>query len=322
MPDTPAPTGPATDSHRPVSSPPRRPVSSPPRRPLARYVLGAADAPTLVYLHGVTSSAASSSGALEHWADAGYRVIALDARGHGLSPRWSKEELAQASEVLVDDVLHVLSELAQERDTRCDTRCAAGEAAALSAPAASAAPAARPVLIGHSMGGATAMVAASRRPDLLAGTVLIDPARYGTRSPDELRARGAARARLRATDLADLPRAVARALADDEVPDGEALTGVWAQERTDPALLATGVVAPAVPWEEAMAALAVPTLLVTGDRPGSARVGTEGLALLRRQANPWVETALVAGAGHDVRRCDPHGFHRAVDPWLRRVLGR
>lgn len=294
-----------------TAAPPRRPAPSPPRRPPARYVLGATDAPTLVYLHGVTSSAVSSSGALEHWADAGYRVIALDARGHGLSPRWSEGELAQAGEVLVDDVLHVLSELAQERDARR----AAGEAAALAAPTA------RPVLIGHSMGGATAMVAATRRPDLLAGAVLIDPARYGTRSPDELLARGAARARLRASDLADLPQAVARALADDEVPDGEALAGVWAQERTDPALLATGVVAPAVPWEEAMAALAVPTLLVTGDRPGSARVGTEGLALLRRQANPWVETALVAGAGHDVRRCDPHGFHGAVDPWLRRVLG-
>lgn len=291
MPHTAAPASPATA----------------PRRPLARYVLGAAHAPTIVYLHGVTSGAVSSSGALERWADDGYRVVALDARGHGLSPRWSQEELADAGQVLVDDVLDVLTELAREREGR--------RALGLAVCAA------RPVVVGHSMGAATAMVVAARHPDLLSGAVLIDPARYGTRTPEELRARGAARARVRAADLADLPAAVARGLADDEVPDDEAVAGVWAQERTDPALLACGVVAPEVVWQEAMAALAVPTLLVTGDRPGSARVGPEGLDLVRGLGNPWISAALVPGAGHDVRRSDPEGFHRAVDPWLRRLLG-
>ncbi|MCL3777334.1 alpha/beta hydrolase [Actinomyces sp. AC-18-1] len=274
---------------------------------MARYVLGAPGAPTLVYLHGITACAASASDALEHWAAAGYRVIALDARGHGLSPRWSEEELSDAGGILLDDLLHALADLAQERRARRSAGLPDAET--------------RPVVVGHSMGAATAMVAAARRPDLLSGAVLIDPARYGTRGPDELRARGAARARLRARDLTDLPAALARALDDDEVPGSEALAGLWAQQRTDPALLTTGVVAPEVPWEQAMAALAVPTLLVTGDRPGSARVGTEGLALLRRLGNPWVEPVLVPGAGHDVRRSDPQAFHRAVDPWLRRLLG-
>ncbi|QPL06454.1 alpha/beta fold hydrolase [Actinomyces respiraculi] len=274
---------------------------------MARYVLGAPDAPTLVYLHGITSSAASSSEALEHWAAAGYRVIALDARGHGLSPRWSQEELSDAGAILTDDLLQALTDLAQESHARRSADL----------PVA----AARPVVVGHSMGAATAMVAATRRPDLLGGVVLIDPARYGTRGPEELRARGAARARMRGRDLADLPAALARILSDDEVPETEAVAGVWAQQHTDPALLVTGVVAPEAEWEQAMATLAVPTLLVTGDRPGSARVGTEGLALLGRLGNPWIETALVPGAGHDVRRCDPQAFHRVVDPWLRRYLG-
>lgn len=274
-------------------------------QPLARIVVGPDDAPTLVLLHGITSSAVSSACAVDHWVARGYRIVAVDARGHGLSPRWTEPELARAGDVLVEDAVAVLTDL----DTQARGRRALG------LPVAPA-----PVVVGHSMGAATAMVAAVRRPDLLAGVVLVDPARYGTRTPEELRARGAGRRRARAALLTDPPAAAARALADGDVPDGEAMAGVWASQRTDPGLLDTGVVAPEVSWEEAMAALAVPTLLVTGDRPGAARVGHEGLDVLARLANPHVTTALVPGAAHDVRRSRPRGFYDAVDPWLAVLL--
>ena len=253
-------------------------------RSLARIVVGPDDAPTLVLLHGITSSAVSQADAIDHWSALGYRVIAVDARGHGLSPRWeSDEDLA-----------------VQARGRR-----------ALGLPDAPA-----PVVIGHSMGAATAMVVAGRRPELVRGVVLHDPARYGSRSPAELLARGAGRERARRAEVADPAAAVARALADPEVPDSEAVAGVWASQRTDPALLRTGVVAPEVEWTEAMAELAVPALLVTGDRPGAARVGREGLEVVGRLANPLVTTALVPGGAHDVRRTRPAGFYDAVDPWL------
>ena len=71
-------------------------------------------------------------------------------------------------------------------------------------------------------------------------------------------------------------------------------------------------------WDEAMAALEVPALLLTGDRPGSARVGREGLATVAR--NPRITPVLVPGAGHQVRRSDPQAFYRAVDEWLSEVL--
>ena len=238
--------------------------------PLARITAGPVDAPTLVLLHGITASALSQTDAIDHWTALGYRVVAVDARGHGLSPRWAPQELERAGEVL----------------------------------------------IGHSMGAATAMVVAARRPELLTGVVLADPARYGSRSPAELLARGAARERARAAELADPPAAVRRALADAEIPDSEAVVGVWAGQRMDPALLRTGVVAPEAEWAETMAALAVPALLVTGDRPGAARVGPEGLEVVKRIANPYVTTALVPGAAHDVRRSRPDGFYAVVDPWL------
>ena len=140
----------------------------------------------------------------------GYRVVAVDARGHGLSPRWEPAQLERAGEVLVEDLIAVLEEL----------EAASCGRAALGLPTPAA-----PVVIGHSMGAATAMVAAVRRPDLVTGVVLEDPARFGTRSPRELLARGAARERARAAEVADLPAAVGRAL--ETMPDAEALPGVW-----------------------------------------------------------------------------------------------
>ena len=265
---------------------------------LARIVAGPDAAPTLVLLHGITGSAVSLAEAIDHWVGRGYRVVAVDARGHGLSPRWEPAQLERAGEVLVEDLIAVLEDLE-----------AASRARGLPTPPA-------PVVIGHSMGAATAMVAAVRRPDLLCGVVLEDPARFGTRSPHELLARGAARERARAAEVADLPAAVGRAL--ETMPDAEALPGVWASQRTDPGLLLTGVVTPEVPWDEAMAALEVPALLLTGDRPGSARVGSEGLAAAAR--NPRITPVLVPGAGHQVRRSDPQAFYRAVDTWLAEVL--
>ena len=271
---------------------------------LARIVVGPDDAPALVLLHGITSSALSQADAIGHWAARGYRVVAVDARGHGLSPRWTSAELERAGQVLADDVVAVLEDLDVERRGRA--------ALGLGAPPP-------PVLIGHSMGAATAMVVGARRPGLVRALVLIDPARYGTRTPDELLARGAARERAAAAVAADPAAAVARALADGEVPGVEALPGVWASQRMDAGLLRTGVVAPPVAWEEGMAALEVPTLLVTGDRPGSARVGRDGLDFLERWDDLRFAAAFVPCAEHDVRRTRPAGFYDVVDAWLRRA---
>ena len=285
---------------------------------LARITIGPPIAPTLVLLHGITGSAVSQAEAIEHWAARGYRVIAVDARGHGLSPRWSAEQLHRAGQVLIDDVVEVLHELGGHRP-RHDGGRPGGPASHLPDPQVpgTGRPAPAPVLIGHSMGAATAMVIGGRHPELVSGVVLEDPALYGTRSPEELLARGAARERARAGEIADPASTVARALEDPATPAGEALPGVWATQRSDPALLRSGTVAPQVPWQEAIAALAVPALLVTGDRPGSARVGPAGLERIA-ELNPRIETVLVPGAGHQVRRGDPQAYYTAVDGWLER----
>lgn len=260
---------------------------------LARIIAGPDRAPTLVLLHGITGSAISLAGAIDHWVGRGLRVVAVDARGHGLSPRWSPEQIERAGEVLVEDLVEVLEGLGP-----------AGR---------SASPGAGPVVIGHSMGAATAMVVAGRRPDLMAGVVLEDPALYGTRSPEELVARGAARERARAAEAADPAGSLARSTA---LPT-EILPGVWAAQRTDPALLRSGVVCPEVPWRQAVEEMGVPALLVTGDGQG-ARVGPQGLEVMAG-LNPRLEGVVIPGAGHQVRRFAPEAFYAAVDAWLERL---
>ncbi|MBI2773463.1 MAG: alpha/beta fold hydrolase [Chloroflexi bacterium] len=103
---------------------------------------GAAGEPPIVLVHGVTFRS-------EDWENifprlkTRYRVIAYDARGHGKSGRAASFTLDD----LASDLGRVLREIA-------------------------AAPA---IVIGHSIGGATALVTAAREPSLVRGLVLEDP---------------------------------------------------------------------------------------------------------------------------------------------------
>lgn len=286
---------------------------------------GPVGAPQLVLLHGITSSAAANWPSIAHWSQRGWRVIALDARGHGLSPRWQPQQLLRAGQQLVDDVVEVLEYLQ-----------------ATPAPAQNAAPAARPsapndqsglgavseptpaaglkpILIGHSMGAATAAVVAAQRPDLVSALVLEDPARYGTRSHSELLRRGQARANHVSRTLVDLPASLAALLENagtlGQPSAQEALPALWASQQMDQSLLETGVVAPEVEFTQLMESISLPTLLLTGDRRGEARVGAQLLAQLMEQ-NPHICGQVMPGAGHQVRRANPQAYYDVVDAFL------
>ena len=69
----------------PSPASPALPASAAPA-PLARHLAGPLDddtAPVLVLSHGITDSAACWAEAVDRWSAAGYRIVALDARGHG-----------------------------------------------------------------------------------------------------------------------------------------------------------------------------------------------------------------------------------------------
>lgn len=295
---------------------------------------GPVGAPQLVLLHGITSSAAANWPSIAHWSQRGWRVIALDARGHGLSPRWQPQQLLRAGQQLVDDVVEVLeylqSALAPAQNAAptagasapndqsgpgADSEASATSATSEPTPAAGL----KPILIGHSMGAATAAVVAAQRPDLVSALVLEDPARYGTRSPSELLRRGQARANHVNRTLADLPASLVALLENAGTPGQpsaqEALPSLWASQQLDQSLLGTGVVAPEVEFTQLMGSISLPTLLLTGDRRGEARVGAQLLAQLMEQ-NPHICGQVMPGAGHQVRRANPQAYYDVVDAFL------
>ena len=213
---------------------------------------------------------------------------------------------------MVDDVVEVLEYLPTP---------APAQNAAPTAGASEPTPAAglKPILIGHSMGAATAAVVAAQRPDLVSALVLEDPARYGTRSHSELLRRGQARANHVNRTLADLPASLVALLENAGTPGQpsaqEALPSLWASQQLDQSLLGTGVVAPEVEFTQLMESISLPTLLLTGDRRGEARVGAQLLAQLMEQ-NPHICGQVMPGAGHQVRRANPQAYYDVVDAFL------
>jgi N-formylmaleamate deformylase len=99
--------------------------------------------PPVVLLHGLTNSGACWT-PLARMLEDEYDVVMPDARGHGKS---GAPDHGYRYEDLADDVVSLTQGLGLGP----------------------------PVLIGHSMGGMTAAVVASRRPDWLRGLVLADP---------------------------------------------------------------------------------------------------------------------------------------------------
>ncbi|MCK7638161.1 alpha/beta fold hydrolase [Corynebacterium pygosceleis] len=266
--------------------------------PLARHVIPCgAGAGTFISFHGITDSGAANPD-LARRMSALFRVVLPDARGHGLSPDFTAEQLVDPFRTLVDDAEQLLVE---ETD---------GDGGAV------------PVILhGHSMGGATAAAVARRRPDLVTALILEDPAlftepqrrRFATSPGDRigcsLRARsdpGTALGQLR------------EAFPGWPVADSAGWLLSQIQVRED--FLSTGVADGGEPPETVLSALEVPTLLVTGDV--DCLIGAEGLDRASLLGNRRLRSALIPGARHSVRRDRPDEFHSVISDFLDDVLDR
>jgi pimeloyl-ACP methyl ester carboxylesterase len=250
------------------------------------------DAPTLLLLHGLTDSGEGWPEAVRHWEDQ-YAIVAVDQRGHGGSPRFTSSQLAShPGEVMVDDAVRLLEQLE------------------------------RPVVIGHSLGGAVALTAGVRRPELVRALVLEDPAPLspgepvrGDHGPDY--AEGV-RASREAPDDEALFRV--RKAAHPDWPESELLVTGRAEQQLDLDYLTRGEWKPTTPWPVLFEGVNVPTLVVSGDEVGELCVDETMEKGLERIGNPRVELARVAGAGHCIRRDQPMRYYAAVDEWLSRLL--
>ncbi|MCM0639406.1 alpha/beta fold hydrolase [Cellulomonas wangsupingiae] len=259
------------------------PAEAVPTDGLTDHRSGDPDAPTVVLLHGVTDSGTTWPDLLTHWGDR-YDVHAPDLRGHGASPRFTPGQMAYAPEVLVADVVALLD--------------------ALPGPVA---------LVGHSLGGVTALRAALVRPEKVRALVVEDPARpTGARAPEpQFSAMLLGQTQV---VIDDLGAEIARMRR--ETPWSDTEIEAWAATRADvdQEYLRAGLFLGDAAWEEAFGALAVPTLLVLPEEaPMAPR--PDGFD------NPLVRTVVVPGAGHCVRRDQPDAYHALVDAFLAEHLG-
>jgi len=161
------------------------------------------------------------------------------------------------------------------------------------------------LVVGHSMGGATATLAAARRQAWAGRLVLVDPAwRFSTAQEA---------AAVKQEELAALDRdagEIRAAYSAWDERDGAAkiqeVARVWrpAVEGIIDANLDADL-------RDAARSLAVPTLVICGDpAAGGAVTHADGDAVA--SANPNVRLARIAGTGHNPHRDDPQAVRRAL----------
>lgn len=256
---------------------------------LSQYHSGYGHDQLLVALHGVTDNAPSLADLATYFSDS-YHVVLVDHLGHGLSPRLTASQLRDPFAAMLAALKETLLQLG-----------------AAEHPA---------ILLGHSMGGALAAKLAVESPELLRCVILEDPAWL---SPQQQRVFVEKHPSLleRVTTVStDFSREIA---ANREHYPNWPLpeVGAWAQAKVqvDQNFAATSVVCQAEPWADVAAGIKVPCLVVSADGP-DAILGQRQLARINQLGNDQLQTKLIVGAGHCVRRDQAEAFYAVVSSFI------
>ncbi|CAN5125357.1 hypothetical protein BH11ACT1_BH11ACT1_04930 [soil metagenome] len=247
---------------------------------------GGAGAPVLL-LHGVTDSAECWGSVVRHLVG-GRPVVAVDARGHGRTPLGDGPYSIGA---LASDAAEVL-------------RTIVGRPA---------------LVVGHSFGGLVAEELALTEPGLVAGLVLEDPA-WDTGAPTP----GSAPEFLRGwlSMFAGVPADELERWARRENPtwpEDEMVT--WARSKTqvDQRLGRIPHDWHGRDWVEALADLACPVTLVTGDPARGSVVGAAQVERAAALLGDLLVHVPITGVGHSVRHEGLAAYLAALDDTLVRV---
>ncbi|WP_437636887.1 alpha/beta fold hydrolase [Sorangium sp. So ce854] len=173
----------------------------------------------------------------------------------------------------------------------------------------------RPALLGHSMGGMTAAVVASRGAGGLRGLILVDPTFLSAERQREVRDSDVADQHRQALGLqwSDLV-AQARARHPRRSPE---IVELQAEARLKTRMGAFDVLTPPNPaYRDVVSAIDVPSLLVIGD---SSPVVTLEMATELRSLNPRVRIEQVQDAGHGLPFQQPERLGEVVLSFLREL---
>jgi N-formylmaleamate deformylase len=236
--------------------------------------------PPVVLLHGLMGSGACWT-PLASALEGEFDVVMPDARGHGGS---SAPPHGYRYEDLASDVVGLIRTLGLSR----------------------------PVLVGHSMGGMTAAVVASRGAGNLRGLVLVDPTFLSPARQREVHESDVVdqhRQALGSSRSALIDRA--RARHPHRSPE---LVEIQADARLRTRLAAFDVLTPPNPaYRDVVAAIDVPSLLVIGDNP----VVTLKMAAELRRLSPRLRVEQIPDAGHGLPFEQPGRLSEVVLSFLR-----
>lgn len=236
--------------------------------------------PVVVLSHGLTDNGLCWS-RLAVALQSEFDLVMLDARGHGESAR-----LTDAPNDPARDIAEAIAALGLTR----------------------------PIVMGHSVGARATAAYANAHPGQVARVVLEDPPFLPLADPAATEARRAKFrdqvARFQATSEAEIlaqGRAASPSWHDDDFPAWAA-----AKRQVDPAAFPAYV----TPWQEQIAHIDAPTLLIRGDAELGGLV-TPALAAEAMALNANIRTAHIPGAGHNVRRENFPAYVSAVLAFLR-----
>lgn len=215
-----------------------------------------------------------------------YDIIMIDARGHGLS---EAPEGDYGSQAQADDLAGLIRALGLGR----------------------------PVVMGHSMGGATTLQLAAEYPELVSQAILEDAGAFEipTVSDDAPRRNNLA---IWVTEMQTKTREEIMALGRQQSPSwAEEEFGPWADSKLQLRSQAMGMRSRTrPPWREVFAKVQCPLLLITSDVDKGAIVRPESAAEAAR-INPKVRVVHIPGAGHNIRREQFDAFIATVQAFLK-----
>lgn len=246
------------------------------------YIRTGGDKPPLILLHGLMTNGACWTG-LAHVLEKDYDVIMPDARGHGKSgvPDYGYRYEDHANDI-------------------------AGLINALRLPP--------PVLLGHSMGGMTAAVLASRKPNPLRGLILADPSFLSLKVQREVRDSDVADQHRKMLAMS-LEAVIAEARARHPGRSLETLR-LFAYARLQTSMAAFDVLTPPNPdYKQLVRKITVPGLLIYADKGVVSPVVAQEL----QELNPDFQIKQIKEAGHALHIDQPERFAVVVRSFLHSI---